>query len=288
MRILFLRYFKFTFSYLFLLSLVAIAFSSVSLRAAEPTPEVLKDLGIDPVLGTHLSLDEEFVDESGQTVKLRSFFDGSKPVALLLNYYGCPMLCGILLNGAKKSFEGLDWIPGEHYKIVTISIDPKEQSSLAAAKKKSILDTIQSEKLRQGAEKNWHFLVGKNGSEARIAAALGFKYKWVEEEQQYAHGAALYLLSPNAKLTRVLFGIDFPSRDLKLGLLEAGEGKVGTLAEKLVLFCYHWEPKDSKFVLLASRLVSLGGAVMVVALALSYLVWFLRNRRKGNSCSLSP
>ncbi|MGZ3712416.1 MAG: SCO family protein, partial [Bdellovibrionota bacterium] len=170
--------------------------------------------------------------------------------------------------------------------IVTISFDPKEKSTLAAAKKKSIIDSITRADFKAAAPEGWHFLVGKNGSEARVAAALGFHYKWIEEEQQYAHGTALFLASPTGTLSRVLLGLEFPPNDLKLGLLEAGQGKVGTFAEKLVLFCYHYDPKDSKFVLLASRLVFFGGIVTVVAILAAYLLWFLRERRKGNPCSL--
>lgn len=256
--------------------------------AAEETPPVLKGVSIAPELGRALPLEEEFVNEAGQVVPLSSFFDGKRPVILLLNYYGCPMLCGLLLNGARDGLQSIDWKPGDHYKVVTISIDPKEGPDLAQAKKESLLGSLKDENFRQAAKANWHFLVGKGGSEARLAAALGFTYKWVEEEKQYAHGAALFLASPDGKLNRVLQGIEFPKRDLKFALLEASEGKVGTFAEKLALFCYHYDPKDNKYALLASRLVTLGGAVMVAGILLGYLMLFLRNRRKGNACSLSP
>lgn len=256
--------------------------------AAEERPEVLKDLAIQPKLGELLPLQEEFLNEAGSVVPLSSFFDGKKPVVLIFNYYGCPMLCGLLLNGARDGFQQLDWKPGDHYRVVTISIDPKEGPDLAQAKKESLLASLKDDEFRAASTSNWHFLVGKNGSEARVAAALGFGYKWVAEENQYAHGAALYLASPGGKLSRVLQGISFPARDLKFGLLEASEGKVGTFAEKLALFCYHYDPKDNKYALLASRLVAIGGAITVAGFLLGYLVLFLRNRRKGNACSLSP
>jgi protein SCO1/2 len=254
-----------------------------SAQAAEEIPAVLKDIGIHPVMGAQIPLDEEFIDESGNVVKLRSFFDG-KPVIFILNYYSCPMLCGLLLNAARDALQELDWQPGKHYKIVTISIDPKEGATLAAAKRESLLSSLKKPAFAEQAKTNWHFLVGKKGSEARLAAALGFGYKWVEAEKQYAHGAALFLASPSAKLSRVLQGIDFPSRDLKLALLEASEGKVGTFAEKLLLFCYHYDPKENKYALLANRLVTAGGAVTVAALLFAYGLWFFRSRRKGNAC----
>jgi protein SCO1 len=257
-------------------------------QAAEETPAVLKEVGITSQLGTLLPLEEEFVNEAGQTVKLASFFDGKKPVAFVLNYYGCPMLCGLLLNGARDGLQAISYRPGDHYRIVTISIDPKEGPDLAAAKKSSLLGSLTDTKFRDAANSHWHFLVGKNGSEARIAAALGFQYKWVEAEKQYAHSAAVFVASPEGKLTRVLPGIQFPPRDLKFAILEASEGKVGTFAEKLALFCYHYDPKDNKYALLASRLVSVGGALMVAGILFGYLVLFLRNRRKGKACSPSP
>ena len=256
-----------------LICLLLPALLALPVFAAEDMPDALKEVQLSPQLGAALPLQEEFIDESGQTVTLGSFFDGKKPVAVILNYYGCPMLCGLLLNAAKASFEDMNWVPDDHYKIVTISIDPKEKYSLAAAKKKSILGSVKREDFRRGAETGWHFLVGKNGSEARIAKAMGFGYKWIEEEQQYAHGAALFLASPSGKLSRVLLGLNFPPRDLKLALLEAGEGKVGSFAEKLVLFCYHYDPKDNKYAILATRLVSLGGVVTVLALLVGFLLW---------------
>jgi len=248
---------------------------------AEKTPGQLEGVDIQPVLGALLPLGETFIDESGKEVKLASFFSASKPVVFILNYYSCPMLCGLLLNGARDGFQEIDWQPGDHYKIVTISIDPQETADLAMAKKESILGSLGSAVLKERAKENWHFLVGKNGSEARLAKALGFGYRWVEEEKQYAHSAAIFIASADGILTRVLYGIQFVAKDLKLALLEAGQGKVGTLAEKLLLFCYHYDPKDNKYALLASRLVSVAAAIMVLVMLIAYGILYLRNRQKG-------
>lgn len=256
--------------------------------AAEARPEILKDIGLRPTLGTILPKDELLVDESGKTVKLGDFFDGQRPVAFVLSYYSCPMLCGLILNGARDAFQTLDWKLGDQYKVVTISIDPTDTPALGKAKRESLLAPVQNPAFRAAAEKNWHFLVGKAGSEARVAKAFGFLYKFVPEEKQYAHGAALFLVTPEGKMSRVLEGVDFKTRDLKLGLLEASQGKVGTFAEKLLLFCYHYDPKDNKYALFASRLVSLGGVVTVAVILFSYLLLYLRTRRKGKACSLSP
>jgi len=267
---------------------LAVFFFAPTGNGAEKMPPVMQEIAVSPKLGAQIPLEEEFINERGETVTLASFFDGKRPVVFVLNYYGCPMLCGLLLNGTRDGLQSVDWIPGQQYKIVTISIDPKEGPDLALSKKESLLESMESEDFKSAARDHWHFLVGKDGSEARVAAAMGFGYKWVPEENQFAHGAALFIAATDGKLSRVLPGISFSSRDLKFAMLEASEGKVGSFAEKIALFCYHWDPTDSKFVLLASRLVSIGGAVTVFAFLLGYLVLFLRNRRKGNACSLSP
>lgn len=257
---------------------LSIVFSS-SVFAAEERPAQLQDIGIDPVLGTMAPLDGTFQQEDGKTIPFSAMFDGKRPTVLVLAYYGCPMLCGLVLKGVSDTLQRLDWAPGDHYRIVTISIDPKEDAELAAAKKKSILGAATNAVFRAAAEKNWHFLVGKAGSEKRVADAMGFRYKWDPEEKQWAHGAAIFFLSPTGKLTRVLFGLDFPPQDVKLSLLEAGEGKVGTLAEKLLLFCYHYDPKGNKYAILATRLMSLGGAVTVIACLLAWYFCFVRVRK---------
>ncbi len=271
---------------LLLLLLVAIPLSLS--RAAEEAPKELRGVGINPALGTQVPLDAELVNEAGQTLPFSSFFDGRRPVMLVLSYYECPMLCGLVLNAARENLQKLDWVPGDHYRIVTISIDPKEDAELAREKKAAIVGASTNPAFLKAGMEEWSFLVGKNGSEKRIADAVGFHYKWDTAENQWAHGAALFVLSPSGKLSRVLFGLDFPPRDLKLSLLEAGEGKVGTIAEKLMLFCYHYDPKGNKYGILASRLVSLGGALTVAALLLAWVVWYVRHRRKGNACPASP
>ncbi len=256
--------------------------------AAESLPPALNEIGVYSTMGAQVPLEEEFMDEEGKTVRLSSFFGAREPVVLILNYYSCPMLCGRLLNAARDGLQQMNWTPKDHYKIVTISIDPKEDSDLAMSKKISILGSLKDKSFREEAEKNWHFLVGKKGSEARVAGAVGFRYKWIPEEKQYAHGAAIFFLTPTGKLARVLEGLIYPARDLKLAILEASDGKIGSFAEKLMLFCYHWDPKEKKSVLLASRLVTMGGAVTVAGFLLFYALCFFRNRRKGTTCSLSP
>jgi protein SCO1/2 len=228
-----------------------------------------------------VDLSTSFTDEAGKTITLKKYFDGRQPVALILNYYGCPMLCGVMLNQAKDAFAALDWQMGDRYQVITISIDPTETSSLAAAKKASILKSVTNPTFQAAAEKNWHFLVGTKANIDKVANAIGFAYKFLPEEKQYAHGAAIFMLSPTGKLDRVLPALSLSSTDMKLALLEAGEGKIGTLAEKFFALCYHYDPKESKYTILAVDLMKVGGGIMVAVTAIAYLALYMR-KKKGS------
>lgn len=265
---------------LFLIALHS-SLGASSLWAAEQTPKELEGVGINPRLGEKISLENSFQDESDKTVKLSQYFDGKRPVVLVLNYYGCPMLCGLVLNALRDAVQEMNWLPGEKYQIVTVSIDPREDYTLAAAKKDSILKSFHKKEMVPGAEANWHFLVGKKENSERLASEIGFKYKYIPADKQYAHGAAFFLFSPTGKLTRALPGIGVSGRDLKLALLEASEGKVGTFAEKLLLFCYHYDPKGNQYAMRATNVMKLGGAVFVVVVLFAYAFVFFRQRKKG-------
>lgn len=267
--------------FLLALSLISSLYRSEAARAAEKTPAELQGVGINPILGTKISLSTEFQDEEGKAIRLEKYFDGKRPVILIMSYYGCPMLCGLLLNAARESFEAMDWVPGENFQIVTVSIDPRENFKLAASKKESILGAMEQKGKLDATRNNWHFLVGKKESSQKLAAEIGFQYRYDEKENQFAHGAAMFLLSPSGKLTRVLYGVSFPPIDLKLGLLEASEGKIGSLAEKIVLFCYHYDPKGNQYAIFATNLMKLGGVITLAVIAFLYLLVFFGKRKKG-------
>lgn len=249
--------------------------------AADAPPAAIKDLEISPQLGATIDLKLELVNETGKAVQLGEFFDGRRPVVLVMSYYRCPMLCGLIINAVRNSLQGLDWLPGEKFQIVTVSFDPKEKFDLAAGKKQAVIASVENTSWQKAAESGWHFLVDYKGSAKKLAEQIGFRYRWVEEENQYAHGAAIFLLSPNGKISRVLYGIDYAPRDLKLGLLEASAGKVGTVAEKILLFCYHYDPKENKYALLATRLMKIGGGVTLLVVGGIYasLAWRKRRRK---------
>ncbi len=253
---------------------------SSAVFAADPVPKDLADLAIDPKLGSHLPLDTTFQDHTGKTVKLGDFFDGHRPVALIMNYYGCPMLCGVVLNATRDALQEIDWKMGEKYRVIAISIDPTETYKLAAAKRRSILGSIKNQEFRAAAEANWQFLVGPGANSKRVADAIGFKYRYDKQTKEYAHGAALFFVSGSGVLTRALFGINYQPTTVRLALLEASQGKIGTLAEKLLLFCYHFDPKGNKYSILAVNLMKIAGAITVVIMLLAYLLIFLRNRRE--------
>ena len=230
-------------------------------QAHEAVPIELEGIGITEHLGDTIDLNLPFVDESGQAVTLKKYFDGVHPVILTLVYYECPNLCHFLLNGFTDSLNQLAWSAGEQFNIVTVSIDPKEKYLLAGPKKKSHLEIYQ----RATAANGWHFLTGQEKNIQPLAAQVGFGYRYDADEKQYAHPAAIFILTPTGKISRVLYGITFNPRDLKLALLEATEGKIGTAVDKFLLFCYHYDPKGRKYALFATNLMKGAGAVTVFA-----------------------
>lgn len=242
--------------------------------AAEPLPPELQAVGVEEHLGRNIDLEKKFVNEKGESIALKSFFDGKRPVLLTLVYYNCPNLCNLLLNGLLGSLKNFAWTPGEQFQLVTISIDPAEKNDLALQKKETYLKGYG----RPQAEKGWHFLVSPDNAVKKLAEEIGFKYKYDEEGKQYAHGAVLFILTPDGKLSRYLYGIEFNPRDLKLSLLEASEGKVGTLLDRFLMFCYHYDPKGRKYALYATNAMKLGGGAIIVAIAV-LLISLSKNRR---------
>ncbi|MGA0163811.1 MAG: SCO family protein [Bdellovibrionota bacterium] len=236
-----------------------------------------EEIKINEVLGTPVSIENlEFKDETGRTVKLAEYFDGKNPVIISLIYFGCPSLCGFLLNGMTEALQKLDWNVGDQFKVLTVSIDPSEDSDLAAAKKKSYLEQYG----REGAEENWHFLTGSEDQVQQLAKELGFGYKWVEDTQEYAHSAGIFILTPQGVLSRVLHGIEFDPKDLKLSMLEASNGKIGTLSEKILMFCFRYDPEAKGYSLHAFRLVQTGAGIFVIFLAVYLFVFWRREMRK--------
>lgn len=249
---------------------MALAFT---LHAAESLPPELEGIGIDEKAGAPISLDLEFTGEAGERTPLKKFFDGKKPVILSLAYYSCPTLCGFIFNGVVTGLKNLAWSSGKEFEWVNVSIDPKETPELAAAKKQNYL----AEYGRSGAEKGWHFLTGDEADIQKLASEVGFHYRYDAEEKQYAHAAGIFIVSPEGKLSRTLYGIDYPARDLRLALTEASQGKIGSVVDRLMLFCYRYDPKAKRYSLYAANLMRAGGVLTV--LGLGFLIF--RLKRKG-------
>jgi protein SCO1/2 len=229
-------------------------------------------------LDSQIPLDLEFVDSTGKTVQLGDFFDGERPVVLSLVYFECPMLCGEVLNGKTEAMQEIDLSLGEEYQAVTVSFDPKEDSKLAALKKKAYVDAYG----RPGAAQAWHFLTGEKKNIEPLADSVGFKYVFDPNTGQYAHSGVIMVLTPSGHVSRYLFGIVYEPRNLRMALLEASEGNIGGPVEQLILTCYAYDPTTGNYNLLISRLLQIFGVmtVLILGAAILLMLYFERRRKR--------
>jgi protein SCO1/2 len=247
------------------------------LGAAPKTPPgILASVGFDQNLGQDVPLDLPFRDEAGRTVTLRAFF-GKRPVILTLNYYECPMLCTLELNALARSLKPLPFDAGQQFEIVTVSIDPRETPALAAAKKRGYLARYG----RKGADRGWHFLTGDQPAIERLARGVGFRYAFDPKAGQFAHAAGITLLTPEGKIARYFYGLDYPARDLRLGLVEASEGKVGSPVDTLLLYCFHYDPATGKYNFVVMSVLRVLGALTVTGLGAFMFFTMRRERRQA-------
>lgn len=245
-------------------------------QLAEQVPAVLQDVGITEHLDAKLPLDLEFRDENGGRVTLGEYFDGDRPVILTLNYYKCPMLCGLMLNGLVEGLGSMAWSPGEEFEIVTISINPLETPELALAKKQNYLKLLD----RPAAAAGWHFLTGRELEIKRLAETVGFAYSYDPETGEYAHAAAVMVCTPDGRVARYLYGIEYPAQKLKFALLEAAEGTVGSTLDQLILYCYHYDPANRRYSPVAMNIMRLGGGATALILGTTLGVFWLREWRR--------
>jgi protein SCO1 len=240
-------------------------------------PGELQNVEFAQRLSEQLPLDLTFVDEDGRVVPLRQYFS-RKPVVLAFVYYECPMLCSQVLNGVTSSLMALDETAGRDYEVVAVSFDPRDTPAAAAAKKKSYVDRYH----RSGSEGGFHFLTGSEASVKALTAAAGFQYAWDEKTQQFAHASGFVVATPQGKLSRYFFGIEYAPRDLKFALIESSAGRVGTLVDQVLLYCYHYDPKTGSYSFVAMKAIQLGGALTLVALAGFVVVAIRREHRAGH------
>jgi protein SCO1/2 len=239
----------------------------------EPLPRDLEGIGISEHPGARLPLDLEFTDEDGKPVRLSQYFPGTRPVILTLGYYRCPMLCTLVLNSLVDGIRNLPWTPGREFEIVTVSIDPLETPTLARLKKQNYLE----EYARPGAAEGWHFLTGREENIKKLADAVGFGYRYVEERQQYAHPAAIFVVTPDGRMAKYLYGVVYQPKTVRLALTEAGQGKVGTTADQLLLYCFHYDAQEGRYVLAATNIMRFGGATTSLVVGL----WLVTSWRRG-------
>lgn len=242
-------------------------------------PTALRDVRIEQKLNQQLPLDLVFRDENGEQVKLGKYF-GHKPVVLALVYYDCPMLCTQILNGMVTSFRVLPFQIGNEFDVVTISFDPRETAALAASKKKIYIDYL-PDKLQTGANAGWHFLTGDPANIERIADAVGFRYHYDEATKQFAHASAIMVATPEGKLSRYFYGVEYPPRDLRLGLIESSQHKIGSLSDELLLYCYHYDPATGKYGAAIMRVMRVAGVITL--LGIIAMILFLKPRYSQRS-----
>lgn len=229
-------------------------------------------------LGNMLDLGVPFIDHTGKQVALGEFFDGKRPVLLTLNYFRCPVMCNVQLNNLTDTLHDFEWTPGdEHFRVVTVSIDPRETAELADAKRKTHLDA-----LGRGQDVDWQFLTVKDGNALSIrllAAQLGISYAYDPEQDQYAHPGVAVFVSPEGKIARYVYGLSFVGSDIKFGLLEAAEGRVGTTLDRFILSCFHYDASLGRYGLFAFGLLRLAGATTVLLIGTALLIYWRRERR---------
>ncbi len=242
-------------------------------------PTALQTVGIDQKLGEQLPLDDQFKDENGNNVRLGDYFKKGRPVILALVYYECPMLCNQVLNGLSGSLKGINFDAGKEFEIIAISFDPREneKADLAKNKKANYVERYG----RAGAEDGWHFLTGTQDSIDSITKAVGFNYHWDEKTNQFAHAGGIMVITPEGKVSRYFFGIDYAPKDLKFALMESANDKVGSPVDKLLLYCYHYDPASGKYGLAILNVMRLGAIATMLGLGAMVFVFWRRNKKKA-------
>lgn len=247
-------------------------------------PRILHDVGIDHHEGDSVPFDLTFYNETGQPVKLAQYF-GKRPVILSLVYYKCPGLCTMVLNDLTRTLISLSASAGKQFEVLTISFDPRETPDLAASKKEQYLRAYR----RPGADAGWHFLTGPQESISRLTAAVGFRYAWDPKFQQWAHTSGLVILTPDGRIARYFYGIDYAPNDLHLALLQAGEKKISpSTGDRILLYCFHYDPSTGKYGLAVMRLIQTGGILTLLLLGGSIFFTMRRDRLRVHDTRKLP
>jgi protein SCO1/2 len=261
------------------LHIFAVFFAAAALFAplaapAQFIPEGLKDVGVDEKPNAQLPMNAVFTDETGRQVKLSDLLIPGKPAILQLSYFGCPMLCDLVSKGMLASMEDLDLEMGKDFSVINLSFDKRETAADAAKKKNGYASQFS----RPGAAEGWHFLVGSEQSVHLVTDAVGFRYKWLTDQQQFSHPAVLMVVTPEGRVSRYLYGVQFPNRTLRLSLVEAADGKIGTTVDKVLMICMNYDAKSGTYKL-AMGVMRLGGAFTALTLG-GWIYWMIRRERR--------
>lgn len=237
-------------------------------------PPGLEGVGIDQRLNEPVPLNLTFKDEQGNAVRLSDYFHDGRPVILNLVYYQCPMLCTEVLNGLTAALKVLRFEPGKQFEIVTLSIDPRETPQLAANKKEMYLKKLGN----PDAAKGWHFLTGEQAQIAALAGAVGWRYRYDAKLDQFAHAAGIVLITPEGRIAQYYYGVEYSAKDMRLGIVEASQNKIGSLADQVLLYCYHYDPRTGRYGATITNIIRLAGLATVIVLG-SALVLLFRNEK---------
>jgi protein SCO1/2 len=254
--------------------------SGVMSPPANTRPPRLQNVGIEQHLNAPVPPDLTFLDDTGKTVTLGDYF-GRKPVILNLVYYNCTMLCGEALAGLAGAMRLVKFDVGNQFDVVTVSFDPRETPEMAAAKK---IDYVKRYG-RANAAAGWHFLTGKPNSIDALTKAVGFQYQYDDKSNQYAHATAIMVLTPQGRISRYFYGVDFPPKDLRMGLVEASQGKIGNAVDAVLLYCYHYDPETGKYGAMVSNILRLAAAATILLIGGLIIVLWRLDRSVANSAS---
>lgn len=242
-------------------------------------PPILKNVGIEQKLNSQLPLDAEFKDENGNIIKLGTFFGKNKPVILALVYYECPMLCNEVLNGLTGSLKGISFDAGKDYDVIAISFDARENEKPDLAKNKKAGYVARYG--REGAENGWHFLTGTQSEIDKVTKAVGYNYQFDEATNQFAHAGGIMMVTPEGRLSRYFYGIDYSPKDLKFGLMDSAQNKIGNPVEQLYLYCFHYDPASGKYGLEILKVLRLMAIATILGIAGMLFVFWRRSKKKA-------
>ncbi len=258
-----------------LLVIAGLALAMMPARASDSSlPPELEEVGFDQRLGETLPLDLIFTDESGESRPLGSWF-GDRPVLLALVYYDCPMLCPMILNGLTTALRPLPFDAGEEFDVMVVSFDARETPEMAATTKAIFVERYD----RPGTEAGWHFLTGSEESIAALTDTVGFRFSYMEDADQFAHTAGVVALTPEGQIARYFYGVEYPPKSLRLGLVEAADNKIGSVVDQVLLYCFHYDPETGTYTAVAMNIMRLGALITVALIGLFLMIQFKRERR---------